>query len=102
MAATRDSVKSKDSLCKNDFPHVAGREASLYGPGGQFSLLESASRKKGLPVETGIHFPVSQVTGLKRRPSKELNSCEYAKTAAQLFWHGSVLIEVAGPTLVAE
>src|SRR6267378_7068233 len=93
------SVRSAKTI----FPILPGTKQFFTVPGGPiFFFLESASRKKGLPVETGIHFPVSQVTELKRRPSKELNSCEYAKTAAQPFWHGSVLIEVAGPTLVAE
>src|SRR6266403_1113623 len=30
-------------------------------------------------------FPCFRVTGLKRKPSKELNRCKYAKTGAQLF-----------------
>jgi hypothetical protein len=63
----------------------AKREDPFFGPGSGIFLLEFASGRRRLPVENWIHFPVSKATGLKRKPSKELNRWEYAKTGAQLF-----------------
>jgi hypothetical protein len=85
MAATGDSVKSKCSFCKNDFSYLPSAKILFLVQEVEFFYWEFASGRRRLPVENWIHFPVSKATGLKRKPSKELNRWEYAKTGAQLF-----------------